>query len=264
MATILRNSPLPARGPTRAVVDPTRRAARAVGVFFLITFIASIPPQFFLYEPVLKHTGYILGAGADIRIALGAFFEVVLVIAGIGSAIAAFSVLKRVHEGFALGYVAARIMESALIVVGILSVLTVTTLRQVGAGPGVSDSTMVLFGRSLVALHDWSFLLGPGLLGVLGNGIILGYLMYRSGLVPRRMALVGLGGGTLVVLSGVAVLLGLYPQVSPISAIATAPEFVWELFLGIYLTVNGFRPEAVARLYPTPVVPTGEPELAPM
>jgi hypothetical protein len=244
-------------------VDPTRKAALAVGVFFLITFIASIPTQFILYEPVLKHSGYVLGAGADTRIALGAFFEVVLVIAGIGSAVAAFSVLKRVHEGFALGYVAARIIESALILVGILSLLTITTLRQVGAGSGAGDATLVLFGKSLVGLHDWTFLLGPGLLGVLGNGLILGYLMYRSELVPRRMALVGLVGGTLVVLSGIAVLFGVYSQVSAISAIATLPEFVWELFLGIYLTLKGFRPEAVARLYPAPVLPPGEPEVAP-
>jgi hypothetical protein len=243
----------------RAEVDPTRRTALLAGVFFVITFIASIPAQFILYEPVLKHSGYILGAGADTRVALGALFEVILVIANLGTAIVLFPILKRQSERLALSYVVARIMECALIVVGILSLLTVVTLQQGARASGADNATLVVAGKSLVAVHDWSFLLGPGFVVGLGNGLILGYLMYRSGLVPRGMALLGLIGGPLVCLSGVAVLFGLYDQVSPVSAIATIPEFFWELSLGIYLIVKGFRPSAVARLYPAPGTPGGQP-----
>jgi hypothetical protein len=96
-----------------------------------------------------------------------------------------------------------------------------------------------------MAIHDWTFLLGPGFVVGVGNGLILGYLMYRSGLVPRGMALLGLIGGPLVAASGLAVLFGLWEQTSAWSAIATIPEFVWELSLGIYLVVRGFRPSPI-------------------
>ncbi len=230
-------------------MDPTRRAALICGVSFIVTFLASIPAVFVFYEPVLKHSGYILSGGADHRIAFGALLEVILVIANLTSAIVLFPVLKRESEALALGYVVARTMESVLIVIGILSLLTLVTLQQSAGTVGATDPTVLMFGRSLVDLHDWTFLLGPGFVVGLGNGIILGYLMYRTHLVPRRMAMLGLLGGPLIVLSGTAVLFGLYDQVSPFSAIATIPEFLWELSLGIYLTVVGFRPTAVARLF---------------
>jgi hypothetical protein len=217
--------------------------ARIAGVFFLITFVASIPAAFLFYEPVLKHADYIVGAGADTRVAWGAFLEVFLVIANIGTAVTLFPILKRQNEGIALGYVAARVLESTLIAVGIISLLSVVTLRQGAAG--ADPATLVIAGRSLVALHDWTFLLGPALVAGLGNGLMLGYLMYRSGLVPRRMALLGLIGGPLVFASGIAVLFGAYTQTSPVSAIATIPEFAWELSLGIYLIVKGFRPSPI-------------------
>jgi hypothetical protein len=221
-------------------MDPTRQTARIAGIFFLITFVTSIPAQFFFYEPVLEHADYIVGAGAGTRVAWGAFLEVLLAIAGIGTAVTLFPILKRQNEGIALGYVAARVVESTLIAVGIVSLLSVVTLRQGGAG--ADSATLVIAGKSLVAIHDWTFLLGPALVAGFGNGLMLGYLMYRSGLVPRGMALLGLIGGPLVFLSGLAVILGAYPQISPVSAIATIPEFAWELSLGIYLVVKGFKP----------------------
>lgn len=222
-------------------MDATRKTALVTGVLFIITFITSIP-ALFLYNPVLKDAHYIVGAGADTRVLSGAFLEVILAIANIGSALALFSVLRRKHEGMALGYVAARIVESTFIVIGIISVLSIVTLRKHNAGAtGADAAALITVGRSLVAVHDWTFLLGPGFVVGIGNGLLLGYLMYQTGLVPRRMAMLGLIGGPLICASGIAVLFGLYDQVSPVSGIATIPEFFWELSLGIWLIARGFN-----------------------
>jgi hypothetical protein len=143
-------------------------------------------------------------------------------------------------------------MESVFIAVGILSLLAVLTLRQdVGATGGDS---LVIAGRSLVAVHDWTFLLGPGWVVGVGNGLILGYLMYRSGLVPRRMAMLGLIGGPLIILSGTLVLLNIIEPGSGVQVIATIPEFLWELSLGIYLMVKGFRACPITEDPAAPVV----------
>jgi hypothetical protein len=152
----------------------TRKTALVTGVFFIITIIASVP-ALFLYAPVLDDPNYVLGGGANTGVALGAFLEVITAIACIGTAVTLFPILKRQHEGVALGYVAARVFESTVIVVGIISLLSVVTLRQDLAGAAGADAaSLVTVGRSLVAVHDWTFLLGPGLLpGV--NGLLLGY-----------------------------------------------------------------------------------------
>jgi hypothetical protein len=232
----------PAR--TGSDLDPTRRTSMVTGVLFVITFVTSIPAVV-LYQPVLHHADYIVGAGADNRVLWGAFLEVLLVIANIGTAVALFPILKRQHEGLALGFVTARLMESVFIVIGILSVVSIVTLRQDGGSGGADAATLVTVGKALVAVKDWTFLLGPGFVVGIGNGLILGYLMYRSGLVPRRMAMLGLVGGPLICVSGAAVLFGLIDSGSLTQGIATIPEFVWELSLGIYLMVKGFRPSPI-------------------
>lgn len=218
----------------------TRKIARITGWLFILTFIVSIPPALSLYRLVLDNTGYVLGGGGETRVALGAFLEMVLIVANIGTAVALFPVLKRQNEGLALGYVTARLVECAFIAVGILSVLAVVTLGQDTGGAGADSLAAV--GRSLVAIHDWTFLLGPGWIVGLGNGLILGYLMYRSGLVPRRLAMLGMIGGSLIIASGTGVLFGIFEPGSTAQALATVPEFFWELLLGIYLIVKGFRP----------------------
>jgi Domain of unknown function (DUF4386) len=225
-------------------VDSTRKIAFVAGALFVITFITSIPAALFLYRPVLDHANYIVGAGADSRIAFGALLEMILIVANIGTAVVLFPILKRQNEGLALGYVAARIVESTFIGIGIVSLLAIVTLRQDVGGAGGAGS-LVPVGRSLVAMHDWTFLLGPGWVVGVGNGLILGYLMYRSGLVPRGMAMLGLIGGPLIIASGTAVLLGVFKAGSAPQIIATAPEFVWELSLGIYLMVKGFKPSPI-------------------
>ena len=205
-------------------MSSTRKTAFIAGALFLITFLTSIPAALLLYTPVLDHTNYILGAGADTRVAWGALLEILLIVANVGSAVVLFPILKRQNEGLALGYVTARIIESTFIAIGIVSLLAIVTLRQDVGGAGGAGS-LVPVGRSLVAIHDWTFLLGPGWIVGVGNGLILGYLMYRSGLVPRGMAMLGLIGGPLIIVSGTAVLFNVIEPGSAPQFIATIPEF---------------------------------------
>jgi hypothetical protein len=220
--------------------------ARVTGVLFLITYVTSIPAAFFLYPPVVDDPNYIVGAGADTSVRLGAFLEVILIIANIATAVVLWPILKRVNEILALGYVTARVMESAFIAVGILSLLTVVTLRQTGAASGADAASLLAAGQSLVALHGWTFVLGPGFMVGVGNGVILGYLMYTSRLVPRGMAVLGLIGGPLIIVTGAAIVLGIIEAGGAVQTIAVMPEFLWELALGIWLTVRGFNPSALA------------------
>ena len=242
-------------------MDSTRRTSFITGVLFIITFVTSIPAAFLLYAPVLDDASYVVGAGADGGVALGAFLEVLLIVANVGTAVALFPILKRQSEPFALGYVTARLVESTFIAIGIVSLLAVVTLRQDAAGG--DPSSLVTAGQSLVAVHDWTFLLGPNWVVGVGNGLILGWLMSRSGLVPRGMAILGLIAGPVLLAGGTAALLGVIEPDSALKNLTAAPEFVWELSLGIYLTVKGFKPSGVARLQadrrtvPTPhAVPT--------
>ena len=216
-------------------------------MLYLITFITAIP-AFFFYVPVLDDSRYIVGGGgADTSVAFGAFLELLLIIANIGTAVVLYPILKRQNEILILGYVTARVVECAFIAVGILSLLTVVTLRQEAAA-GADAASLITAGESLVALHEWTRLLGPGFFVGIGNGLILGYLMYKSRLVPQPMAVLGLIGGPLIIASGVGVLFGVIEADGVVQGIATIPEFFWELSLGIWPIVSGFNPSAVARL----------------
>jgi hypothetical protein len=221
---------------------PTRsddRAARITGALFLVTFISAITGVV-LYAPVLSDPGYVFGVGDDVRVLLGVVCEIVLVISNLGTAIVLYPVLRRYHEAAAIGFVVARVIECVFIVVGMLSVLTVVGLRRdSGADGGGAEYGDI--ARALVVLHEWTFLLGPGFVVGIGNGLLLGFLMYRSRLVPRPLATIALVGGPLMSLSGIAVLFGAYGQTSVISGVLTLPEIVWEASLGVYLLVAGFR-----------------------
>jgi hypothetical protein len=212
------------------------------GALYLITFATSIP-ALWLYQPVLDNpAGYVAGAGHDNRILLGAFLELLLIIANIGTATVVFPLLKRANEICAVSYVTARVMESTFILVGILSVVAVVTLRQnPSAG---SDATLGTIAYTLADIKDWTFILGPGFVVGIGNGLLLGYLMYRSELVPRRMAILGLIGGPLIIITGVLALFGVIQWGGSVQSFATLPEAIWELLLGIYPLVWGFRAAA--------------------
>jgi uncharacterized protein DUF4386 len=211
-----------------------QRNARIFGVLFLITFATSIP-ALALYQPVLDNpAAYIAGGGHDNKIYLGALLELLLIIANVGTAVVVYPILRRQDEILSIGYVTARLMECTFIAAGIILVLGIVSLRQ----DSPDASTLAV---SLAALKDWTFLLGPGFIVGWGNGLILGYLMYRSGLVPRGMAILGLVGGPLIILSGVGVLFDLWNAGGTVQALATIPEFLWELSLGIYCAVKGFK-----------------------
>jgi hypothetical protein len=220
----------------------SRKSALAVGLLFILTFITSIGAVL-AYGPVLSDPNYITGSSGDTRVLVGAFLELLLIITNIGCAVVLFPILKRQNEGLALGYVAERLIEGTFILIGLLGLLAIVTLRQ--KATGTDPGTLVTIGKTLLAIHDWTFLLGPSVADGIGTGAILGYLMYRSGLVGRRMALFGLIGGPLLAAAGVAVLLGVIPQGSALQGIATIPEIIWELFLGLYLTFKGFKSSPV-------------------
>jgi len=229
-----------------------QKIARVTGVLFLITYITAIPAVF-LYGPGLADPRYILSGGAaDKGLALGALLELILIIANIGSAVVLYPVVKRVSEIFALGFVTARVMESVFIAVGALSVLSLVTLRQEAAAAGADAGSLAAVGQSLVAFHDWTFLLGPGFVVGVGNGLILGYLMYRSGLMPRRLAILGLIAGSVLIARFVGILFGVFEPGTVLAGIMVAPEFIWELSLAVWLIVKGFNPAAVASLSTDP------------
>ena len=214
-----------------------QKRARIFGVLFLLTFATSIP-ALALFQPVLDDpAGYIAGGGQDSRIYVGVLLELLLIIANIATALVIYPILRRQSEILSLGFVSARIMESTFIAAGVVFVLGVVTLRQ--DSPDASALAI-----SLAALKDWTFLLGPGFIVGFGNGMILGYLMYTSRLVPRGMALLGLVGGPLLVLTFVGTLFGAWDAGTTVPAITVIPEFVWELSLGVYCTVKGFKRDA--------------------
>ena len=223
-----------------AAMDSMRKTALVAGVLYLITFISSIP-ALFLLDPVLSNPNYILGAGADTQVTFGAFLDLINALACIGTAVALFSVVKRQHEGLALGFVTTRIFEAAVVVIGVLSVLSVLTLRQAGAADG-NAASLVPVAQGLVAVRDWSFVIGPVMPGI--NALLLGTLMYRSGLVPRFIPLMGLVGAPVWLSAQIGIIFGINETATVWSAIGVAPIFLWELFLGLWMTFKGFKPSA--------------------
>lgn len=245
-------SPAGQRGrPANAPSHSEQRTARIMGAWFIGTFVFSIPALWF-YEPLLGHANYVVGAGSDTRVGIGALLEILVVISNIATAVVFFPLAKRVKESVALGYVASRIVESVIIAMGIISVLSVVALRQDLAGTSSADGGLLAVGRGLVAFHDQTFLLGPQFCSA-STGILLGYLMWRSGLVPRPMAMLGLIGGPLALIGGVGVVLNAWDQPSPTLFALTGAEILWELSLCIWLPVKGFRPSPI--LTGSPVMP---------
>ena len=96
-----------------------------------------------------------------------------------------------------------------------------------------------------VALHEQTRLLGPQFCAGAGNGILLGYLMWRSRLLPRPMVMFGLVGGPLALVAGIGVLLGAWQTTSALPVALTAPEAIWEFSLSLWLLIKGFRPSPI-------------------
>ena len=213
-----------------------RKTAVVAGVFFIVAAVAAVI-GLALYGPVLHDTHYVLRtSGGDGRVLAGAICEIV-----IGTAVTLYPVVRREHEGLAIGYVAGRTVEALVIITGIISLLSVVTLRQDLAGtPGADPGALVTVSHALVAVHDWTFLAGPGMaIGV--NTLLLATLMYRSRLIPRAIAIIGLAGGPLVFLSAFGVLLGAWPQLSLAGSLPALPVAVWEMSLAVWMIAKGFR-----------------------
>jgi len=222
----------------------TRNISLAAGVLYLITFVSI--PTLFLYTQV-RGANYIVGSGPDSRVYIGVVLELIVALAGIGTAVALYPVVKRQNEGVSLGFVGTRTLEAAMIFVGAFSLLAVVALRKSGVGAAELPTA-----RGLVSLHDWTFVLGQGLMPAV-NAVLLGYVLYRSRLVPRILPVIGFIGVPLLLASATLTMVGTLGYDSGVRGLLTLPIAIWELALGVYLTVKGFRTEGLRKLGFEPV-----------
>ncbi|TCO13149.1 uncharacterized protein DUF4386 [Kribbella steppae] len=220
---------------SRTSGDPTRNHARVAGFFYLLTFAASLPAFFFIGSAV--NPDLTVAAGHNTELLGAGLLDFVNALAGIGSAVALFPILKRQNQALALGIVTSRLLEAAIIMTGVASLLAVVTLNQHGAGSVESS-------QALVAVREWTFLFGPGFMASI-NAVLLGTLMYQSRLVPRIIPTVGLIGAPLLFAANIATLFGHNEQDSGITMLATVPVAFWEVSVGTWMLVKGFKPSPV-------------------
>jgi hypothetical protein len=224
---------------TRVPTDSMRKTALVAGIFYLITFISI--PTLALYGPVKNHRDWILSSGGHTGVLVGGFLEVIVALAGIGTAVTLYPVLKRQNEGIALGFVTSRLLEGAMIFAGVASLLSLVTMRHApGAAAGANAAALVATGASHVAVYNWTFLLGQSLMPAI-NAILLGTLLYRSRLVPRALPVLGLIGAPLLLTADLATLFGGIGQQSSWALLGALPVAAWEFSLGVWLVVKGFR-----------------------
>jgi hypothetical protein len=214
-----------------------RKTALVAGALYLLSFVSI--PTIALYRPILNDPNFIVGPGPDTRIIVGGILEVIVALAGIGTAVVLYRVVKRQNEAAALGFVGARVLEAAAIIAGVVALMSIVTLRQAGAG-----ADALVTGQALVANYNWSFVLSQSLIPAV-NALLLGSLLYRSRLVPRVLPLVGLIGAPLLLASDVAVMFGVWDRVSTPSGLLALPIALWEFSLGVYLVVKGFKPSPI-------------------
>ena len=242
-----------------------QKTARLFGWLFIGTFITSIGAKILFVAGVggsFSELRFIPGAVSENSVYLGAILEFGVIVTNIATAVVIYPIVRRQSEKVALGYVTARIMESAFILVGIMSIISIVSVSDAMAGAtGAEATALAVQGNSLAATYDWAFLFGPGLVVGIGNGLMLGYLMYRSGLLPRRMAMLGLIGGPMLIVSFGLILFGVYENGSGPAFLMALPEIVWEASLGIYAAWKGFRPSPITRTMDIRV-PAVEPSMA--
>jgi hypothetical protein len=227
----------------QAGMTSLRKTALVAGIFYLITFISI--PTLALYGPVKNHRDWILSSGTHTGVLVGGFLEVIVALAGIGTAVTLYPVVKRQNEGVALGFVAARVLEGCMIFAGVVSLLSLVTLRHdLGGAAGANTAALVTTGASHVAFYNGTFLLGQTLMPCI-NALLLGTLMYRSRLVPRVIPVMGLIGGPLLIIAVFATLLGQHSSLAGLANLPVIPVAAWEFSLGVWLTVKGFRPSPI-------------------
>jgi hypothetical protein len=234
-----------AAATNRVPMDSARKTALVAGTFYLITFAASIPAAFYFLTPVLNDPNYIVSSGADTRVILGCLLDVVNALACIGTAVAVFPVVRRHNESMALGFVTSRMFEAAVIMIGVVSLLAVVTLRQdLGGTTGADQATLVTTGQALVAVRDYTFQFGPNVSAAI-NALLFGTLLYRSRLVPRIIPTMGLVAAPMLLAASFATVLGLTEQGSVWFAPGGILIFAWELSVGVYMVVKGFKPSPI-------------------
>jgi hypothetical protein len=216
-----------------------RKISLTAGILYLLTFVSI--PSLALYKPV-KTANYVIGAGPDTSAIIAGILEIIVALAGISTAVVLFSVLKKQNETAALGLVAARILESGTIFVGVAFLLSIVALRRAGAGADALATS-----HALVALYDRIFLLGQSFMPAICD-LLLGFLLYKSRLVPRRLALIGIVGAPILLAGYLAVMSGLIGQHTSLAGMSSFPVAIFEFSLGLWLTVKGFNPKAVAAL----------------
>ncbi len=240
MTTTLRTTTTGRTGTKRAPMDKMRKTALTAGVFYLITFVSI--PTLALYGPVKNHRDWVLGSGGHTAVLMGGFLEVIVALAGIGTAVTLYPVVKRQNEGVALGFVTARVLEAAMIFTGVISLLSLVTLRQdLGGTAGANAASLVTTAASHVAIYNWTFLLSQSLMPGI-NALLLGSLMYRSRLVPRIIPVMGLIGGPLLIIAVFATLFAQHSSLTGLAVLPVLPVAAWEFSLGVWLVTKGFRP----------------------
>jgi hypothetical protein len=220
----------------RVPMTSLRKTALYAGLAYLISFISI--PTLSLYGAV-HDPNYMVSTGPDTPVLVGGVLEIMVALAGIGTAIFLYPVVKRQNQALALGFVGTRTLEAATIFVGVATLLTVVTLRQAGTG---ADGLVA--GQALVAFYDRIFVIGQGFIPAM-NALLLGSLLYRSRLVPRVLPLLGFIGVPLLVTNVAGMVFGLWDRVSAVTGILTIPIAVWEFSLGVYLVVKGFKPSPI-------------------
>jgi len=194
---------------------------------------------------VKNHRDWILSSGGHTAVLVGGFLEVIVAFACVRTAVTLYPVVKRQNEGTALGFVAARVLEAGMIFTGVISLLSLVTLRQhLGGAAGADAASLVTTGASHVAVYDWTFLLGQTLMPAI-NALLLGSLMYRSRLVPRVIPAMGLIGAPLLIIAVFATLFAQHSALTGLAALPVIPVAAWELSLGVWLVVKGFRPSPI-------------------
>ena len=231
-----------------APMTPARKAALVAGIAYIATFVFSIPVKFGLWKDVLDNPGFVLGTGNGTPVLWGALFEILTALGGVVTAVAIYSVAKRHSERLALSFVTTRVMEAVVIFIGVFSILAIYSLRTDVAGTaGADDGALLTARHALVAIHDWTFLIGPGLMASL-NALAIATVMYRARLLPRWIPTLGLVGAPLLLVSTTATLFGAWDQISGIAMVLVLPIAVWEFSFGVYMTVKGFKPTAAIDL----------------
>jgi hypothetical protein len=213
-------------------MNANRKTALTAGVFYLLTFVSI--PTLMLYGPV-HNPNYIVGKGPDTAVIIGGILEIIVALAGISTAVVLYPVLRKQSERAALGLVAARILESGTIFVGVAFLLSIVTLRRAGTG-----ANALVISHALATLYDSIFLLGQSFMPAICD-LLLGIMLYQSRLVPRGLSLIGIIGAAPLLIGYFAVLFGLIGQHSALAGLSAVMVALFEFSFGIYLVSKGFR-----------------------